>query len=568
MVWVEDLERFARGGGAWDDAEPETPEESERLNPIRALLLGLERLESVSVITATTTLYSRFDIEKIARYVEELPSLPAGHVSQIFKTFRNGCLSASDIRDTADPVVRKELEELGQVELEEEARRMLGSRIVSLASAIVHLCTTPRTLKSAIRTTLDTWRRLLGEIDFDDLLVMSIVRAARPDVFAAIAAHVDALRRQAGNMRSELLAKEQEQAWKAWQETLQNLRLDDAERAALNVIIEFVFKKFSPTAKPQGLRHDTHANYWQRFLAVPEIPDAHRDQAALQAIVGFDDVELIAWLEDPQRHRIIESFGHHIETERLLRLLDLLVSRRTPENPSDWPDYGRQPPGLVPLWRLWNRSCERGDLDPEVALTTIQRAYDHCVGLNLALVAPLEYYFVAATGPNVPNILGRDGDRRRNEQAKQYLRRLLAETFRGRSAALAAALRGTAWWTLRSIVFPERREEILGAAPFPEWSALSDTLLDAAREHPDAVLLQLAGLMIVETPSARPWEGPALRFEPKLAETLFGAVDRVLGIYRTTPDGSWKETPPGMAMFEASQAEGTGHVRAPAGDAA
>jgi hypothetical protein len=52
-------ERFA-GQGA---GESETPADAERLNPIRALLYGLDRLQSVTVITATTSLHVRLDLE-------------------------------------------------------------------------------------------------------------------------------------------------------------------------------------------------------------------------------------------------------------------------------------------------------------------------------------------------------------------------------------------------------------------------------------------------------------------------------------------------------------------------
>jgi hypothetical protein len=60
VLWIEDLERF---GGGDPDAVP-TPSELERLAPIRALLLGLGRLRSISVITVSTDLLRRFDMEK------------------------------------------------------------------------------------------------------------------------------------------------------------------------------------------------------------------------------------------------------------------------------------------------------------------------------------------------------------------------------------------------------------------------------------------------------------------------------------------------------------------------
>lgn len=73
VVWIEDLERFA---GSTSGDGTETLEDAERLNPIRALLFALDSLGSVTVITATTSLQVRFDLEKTARFVEVLPRPP------------------------------------------------------------------------------------------------------------------------------------------------------------------------------------------------------------------------------------------------------------------------------------------------------------------------------------------------------------------------------------------------------------------------------------------------------------------------------------------------------------
>ena len=97
VVWVEDLERFA--GSA---ADGESVEHSQRLAPLRALLFGLSELTSVSVLTATTSLHARFDTEKIARYVEELPLLDLESATGILQAFRKACLSVSFI-DPAAP---------------------------------------------------------------------------------------------------------------------------------------------------------------------------------------------------------------------------------------------------------------------------------------------------------------------------------------------------------------------------------------------------------------------------------------------------------------------------------
>ena len=49
---------------------------------------------------------------------------------------------------------------------------------------------TPRALKGALRTTLEVWEAMPGEIDFDSVLVASALRMAHPDLFALLSDNV------------------------------------------------------------------------------------------------------------------------------------------------------------------------------------------------------------------------------------------------------------------------------------------------------------------------------------------------------------------------------------------
>src|SRR5690606_22591492 len=61
-----------------------------------------------------------------------------------------------------------------------------GFKAHSPLTAVVALCQTPRTLKQALRRVLDFWRAYPGEVDFDDLLLMSVLREAEPTAYALI----------------------------------------------------------------------------------------------------------------------------------------------------------------------------------------------------------------------------------------------------------------------------------------------------------------------------------------------------------------------------------------------
>lgn len=127
-VWIEDLERFAVG---------ETSEASaEKLNPIRALLYGLDKLCSITVVTATTTLRMRFDIEKIARYVEMLPTLAEPDVGPILALLRTGCIETPGLIDPALPEIRERLKALGSTGDYGIRRLLWGSAIIDVRDAL------------------------------------------------------------------------------------------------------------------------------------------------------------------------------------------------------------------------------------------------------------------------------------------------------------------------------------------------------------------------------------------------------------------------------------------------
>ena len=272
VVWIEDLERFAGG-------DTDKKAEDERLNPIRALLYGLDQLGSVTVITATTTLHARFDIEKIARYVEHLPELPEARVRKLLGVFRNG-LAASKVIDPASPAIRRTLGELaGDVDIK-MVRGWVGRGVHDVEDALVALCTSPRVLKSALRSCLDTWSRLNGEIDVDDLLVLSVLREAQPNAFAMIQDHLHFLRGRA----SRDTEPKGEIAWKTALQALQVL--DEETRSAVEQVVEFAFKD-DPTLRETAGRMASgpRSTAWERCLAAPATPGTRARPAA--SSLGF-----------------------------------------------------------------------------------------------------------------------------------------------------------------------------------------------------------------------------------------------------------------------------------------
>lgn len=539
VVWVEDLERFAGHGGSFD---AETPEDAERLNPIRALLYGLDKLQSVTVITATTSLHVRFDLEKIARFVEELPELPEHEVAKIIATFRQGCRERFDVIDPAESSVRSVLDKLGQHERLEIRRAILGTGIHSLQDALPALCSTPRALKQALRSAFDTWTRLAGEIDVDDLIAMSILREAEPELFALVRQHVDALR-GVGVARDD-----KRNARQAWDTAFAKMPLDDRTRRAISEVIKFVFSDQHAEIKPQGFVNMRHTDYWERFLAVPTLTEAEQDQNVLRVLIDDDDDALLQLLEDSERSDAVESFSRLLSTNRLRRLFVPLIKRRVGENPSAWSDG--HPPGMVPLWRMWLRRSERGELKPADVLEEVRQALDVAVPASLYLAVHLEEYFV--TAGDAYDML-RDGHVSRAEEVKTYLRDLVVATFSGKADALADALVGARIPTLLWVCWgiDRVRARTMTGEPFPSWPALAATILEAARRRPIELIPQVACLVTRESMVfARHGQlAQKYEFDVAAAANLFGSVDAVFDVFEPHDAARWAGMGPVEAVF-------------------
>lgn len=87
VIWIEDLDRFDPRADADPGADTH---DYGRLDPIRSILHQLDELAHVSVVLASKTLGARFDVEKIADYVEHVPAFGPRARAQCVATLQPG----------------------------------------------------------------------------------------------------------------------------------------------------------------------------------------------------------------------------------------------------------------------------------------------------------------------------------------------------------------------------------------------------------------------------------------------------------------------------------------------
>jgi hypothetical protein len=529
VLWVEDLERFAGSEGLVGEAAVDR--EAGRLSPIRALLHALDRLSHVSVVIASTSLHTRFDLDKIARFVEHVPRLKQSLIWQVIHSFKQHCLQFPD--GTIDPASKRARAEMSDGSYSTPLGRMFEDRagkFTNIRDAISSLCATPRKLKQALRVSLESWDHLKGEIDPDDVLAMSVLRVAEPNVFALVDRHVSEL--QHGTIGADLSGDEDSAFDKALEEVMGNA---PERHACVQLLVDFVFpqRQSQPgiqyvPEKPQGLAVDRHVDYWRRYLSLPDLSSDQRDQPIIEAITRWNEKQnskLLDYICDEERSAAVENFVRLFSSDSVLRLLRATIDARIPERPDLWPmdDEGRRrPPGFFPVWRMVLR-CHP---DEAQLLATVCGLLETATPENLTLGEHLtRYYTCQDHGARVPL------SNASLARLRSTFRWLLLYFIDQGADRLVNATRGGPPYLLFHCCMDidDVWRKTNGLLPFAEWPDFADLILDAVEIEPSVMVPQIVPFLVRER-HERDMEGAileqSLQYDSEIAARLFD-LDRV-----------------------------------------
>ena len=156
-------------------------------NEIAALLDSLRQLSRVSFVLAIGQKYDAEEILiKTAEHVENVPRLRQLDVLNTLNTFRIYCIAICP-------------ETISTTSKNHDRDRMGWDRLENILhlpnwvsdsfepiDVISELTDNPRVLKHALRRTLTLWKKLAGEIDFDDLLIVNVLKVVDERIFSFI----------------------------------------------------------------------------------------------------------------------------------------------------------------------------------------------------------------------------------------------------------------------------------------------------------------------------------------------------------------------------------------------
>ena len=483
ILWIEDLERFT---GA-DRLPPEDAaiREAERLAPILSLLHLLDRCESVSVIVCDISLRSRLDVGKIARFVESPPRLTREAIWEQISLLRSNCLSDEGLIDPASEKYRDTL----TYPADDMHRRMwfwsIRDTEPRVQEAVAMLLDTPRAFKAALRITWETWNRLRGEIDFDSVLVSSALRVSRPDMFALIDRHIDQFRAGlSGGSRDKKDKSSVEAEFQSLLDREPNERMQYAVRSMIEFVFPAAFRKGEVRAefldRPQGLCINRHADYWKRYLTLPDQILEPSDQRALRSIHDWKngrESDLIARLKSKDASQI-ESFVHQFAPKELCRLLRELAEALHCESAHEWGDRNSAP-GIYSIARMMgNRPPSSKALLDE--LVYLVRTH---IGDNLPLI---ECITSTLSAPDNHSMF-RFGPEESDAINACVGTAICAAFSGGRAEQLLGAIRNGSPYVLYWLCWgTERlRSGQRNGKPFEEWDKFAQVLVEAAELDPD-----------------------------------------------------------------------------------
>lgn len=551
VLWIEDLERFAGDVPERSSA----PTHDLRLQPICALLHLLDRCKRLSVIAADTSLRSRFDLDKIARFLEDLPRMDPDDVASVIKTFREGCLTVFQ-HDKIDPVPAKIR---NQFKFPDDMTRRLAryvhaDRNPNAPDAIQMLCSTPRVLKCVLRATFDVWKKLGGEIDFDDVLAMSAVRIADPDTFALVAEKISAFQHGFGKTGHHQ-DRTKNPIYLEFCEKIRNEGDDSDRSCAVEALLRYVFPEI-PTEnvshdyglhyvhRPQGLAVDRHVNYWSRYTSIPIVPLDSSDQSMLLAIKTWksgDKSWLANAIQDENKSEHIESFVGQFTPDELIRLLLEVSESLQTQGAEDWGEH-YDAPGVIPIWRM----MQRKNPSEEHLTLTLSKLLGELTAIHLPLSYSLFYRLSGSTREHSQELIDRD----QRKELRDVIRQRINETFiSGHPKSLVHALqRGSSW-----LLFHISREtsDDPDNAPLAYWKDFPDVVLSAARIDPIRVLPCIVPFVAKGEMTSRlvQIDGEQERvsaneatFMPDVAKRLFGQdFEEFTTLFAANPAPEWIE---------------------------
>jgi hypothetical protein len=351
-VILEDVDRNIRGGDFF--------------NELATLLEDLQGLSNITFVLAIGQKYEGQEIVgKLCEHIEVVPNLARDPTLNILRAFRNHCREkyASDrqIHEIEDAEGKTGFDDSGI--MDPFAQVELISRPID---DLCRLLSTPRILKTSLRRAWLAWKSIHGEIDFDHLLICSIMRSTAPEAFFLINEYVPRLRGSSSHPDTAEAKERQTQTRESLRRQLtERSRTEEWNPEVIDRLIGFLFPKWEerPSIRDftamQGVQIGGPTDYWARLNREELLPEEIRDQEIIQTIEAWrQDKTASAFRNLPIPDALLKVDGMAAKVEQLG---GVLTPKEVRDLASDFFSLilkeekiaaARDYPGFIELWRL------------------------------------------------------------------------------------------------------------------------------------------------------------------------------------------------------------------------
>lgn len=502
VLWIEDAERFT--GGSILEGEAKKQREEERLGPIRALLYLLDRRHSITVLVADVSLDTRFDLHKIARFVEQTPKLCPADVWGPLDIVRSTHLNPRDpdFMDPADASVRAELNASSKLAWMNEYLNDTSETFYRVRDAIPRLVGTPRQLKVIIRLTVEQWRLLTGEIDHDSVLIGNLLRVVYPELLSFIGREITILRDGFDNAADKANSRYTTVATELHETISSKSRV----QRELRSVVEFLFpntgrsgaNKDLPALRPQGFASRDFTDYWRRWLAEKEIASQDSDQRILRSMRDWridKQLQYFLLLSDERLSSKLLQFHRQWTATESLAVFEDVCGRLIPCDPVGW-TLSDRPAQLETLWQILMRRRPSGAAVKDALRRMIEATIDQNLPLTYAVMtylAPTEARKHALLEPS------------QLKSIYHFMQAALVRTFgvSGGWKKLQAALRGGDPLFVYHLCMPlfDETAKLKPRLFFRQWARFAKVLLDFAENTENEGRILVAFLLIYADPA-------------------------------------------------------------------
>ena len=449
---------------------------------IQEVLAFLERLKRFKnlrfILTGGLSSSQQIDYTKLCDHIETLRTINPLHSSSLVTRVRQHCLDAKYF-----PHIHLEAPSDSHEWDPLSGSLFRNYEVFSLPQAVAHLLYTPRTLRHALGRTFSAWRTLRGEIDFDQLLAVNILRFGAPECFLFLIRRWDRLR--SPPERNPTYGKERLDIIKQaiiddWTQTIRNVEWNPTSALRIMKFILPEAEKWLENVTFNGLsRRDPQLvsaeRYWTRAINEALEIDDVRDQEVLTDFHEWKkspgiETELVANLTSSSKYSDVwEDLASSLfvnQREQILLLCEQVIQRLLRDNGSS---AGSDSQGFIHTWRFASSQVSdhpgnKAWLQDRIS-EAAQKSIEMVRGLWLMYGVPGRYSIL------------HPGD---GVVVRQHVIDTLRKSITDGSS-LVARLSPKASATLYALVFDLGHDSKRILADVQSWSWLGQPILDALR---------------------------------------------------------------------------------------